>query len=201
MMQDPIEFYFDFSSPYGYVASEKIDALASKYRREVTWRPFLLGVAFKTTGGAPLPSVPMKGPYSLRDMIRTAKYLGVAYRHPSVFPISSVSPCRAFYWLDARDPKRAKDLARALYRAYFVDDVDISGADGTIAVGAKLGLAADEVRAGIGDQAIKDRTRTEVDKAIARGAFGSPYIIVDGEPFWGSDRLDQIDKWLATGGW
>jgi len=125
----------------------------------------------------------------------------VAYRHPSVFPISSVSPCRAFYWLDARDPKRAKDLARALYRAYFVDNVDISSADGTIAVCAKLGLAAGEVRAGIGDQAIKDRTRTEVDKAIARGAFGSPYIIVDGEPFWGSDRLDQIDKWLASGGW
>jgi 2-hydroxychromene-2-carboxylate isomerase len=125
----------------------------------------------------------------------------VAYRHPSVFPISSVSPCRAFYWLDARDPKRAKDLARALYRAYFVDDVDISGADGTIAVCAKLGLAADEVRAGIGDQAIKDRTRAEVDKAIARGAFGSPFIVVDGESFWGSDRLDQIDKWLATGGW
>ncbi len=48
---------------------------------------------------------------------------------------------------------------------------------------------------------MKDRTRTEVDKAIARGAFGSPYIIVDGEPFWGSDRLDQIDKWIATGGW
>src|SRR6267154_3691081 len=89
----------------------------------------------------------------------------------------------------------------ALYRAYFVDNVDISSADGTIAVCAKLGLAAGEVRAGIGDQAIKDRTRTEVDKAIARGAFGSPYIIVDGEPFWGSDRLDQIDKWLASGGW
>src|SRR6267154_305484 len=77
MMPAPIEFYFDFSSPYGYLAGEKIDALAAKYRREVTWRPFLLGVAFKTTGGAPLPSVPMKGPYSLRDMIRTAKYLGV----------------------------------------------------------------------------------------------------------------------------
>jgi 2-hydroxychromene-2-carboxylate isomerase len=134
-------------------------------------------------------------------MIRTAKYHGVPYRHPTVFPISSVSPCRAFYWLDARDPKRAKDLARALYRAYFVDDVDISSADNTVAVCAKFGLKADEVRTGIGDQAIKDRTRTEVDKAISRGAFGSPYTIVDGESFWGSDRLDQIDKWLATGGW
>src|SRR5260221_6014556 len=193
MMPDPIEFYSDESSPSDYIAGKRIDACEAKYRREVTWRPFLLGVAFKTTGAAPLPSVPMKGAYSLRDMIRTAKYLGVAYRHPSVFPISSVSPCRAFYWLDARDPKRAKDLARALYRAYFVDGVDISGADGTIAVCAKFGLAADEVRAGIGDQAIKDRTRTEVDKAIAPGAFGSPYIMVDVEPFWGSARMNQID--------
>jgi 2-hydroxychromene-2-carboxylate isomerase len=200
-MLNPVEFYFDFSSPYGYIASEKIDALAAKYGREVTWRPFLLGVAFKTTGGAPLPSIPVKGPYAARDMARSAKFQGVAYRFPSVFPISSVSPCRAFYWLDARDPKRARELARALYRAYFVDDVDISNADNTVAVCAKFGLKADEVRAGIADQVIKDRTRIEVDKAIARGAFGSPYIIVDGEPFWGSDRLDQIDKWLATGGW
>ena len=200
-MKSPIDFYFDFSSPYGYFASEKIDDLAAKHGRAAIWRPFLLGVAFKTTGGAPLPSIPMKGAYSLRDMIRTAKYYGVPYRHPTVFPISSVSPCRAFYWLEAQEPGRAKNLARALYRAYFVDDVDISDADNTVTVCAKFGLKSDAVRTGIGDQAIKDRTRTEVDKAIARGAFGSPFIVVDGEPFWGSDRLDQIDKWLATGGW
>jgi 2-hydroxychromene-2-carboxylate isomerase len=200
-MAGAIEFYFDFSSPYGYIASQKVDELAARYGREVLWRPFLLGVAFKTTGGAPLPSIPVKGPYHLRDMIRTAKYHGVPYRHPSVFPISSVSPCRAFYWLDAKDPKRAKVLANALYRAYFVEDVDISSADATVAVCEKSGLAAGEARAGIADQAVKDRTRAEVEKAIGRGAFGSPYIIVDGETFWGSDRLDQIDKWLATGGW
>jgi len=200
-MPNPIEFYFDFSSPYGYIASEKIDALASKYAREVVWRPFLLGVAFKATGGAPLPSVPLKGPYSARDIVRSAKFYGVEYRLPSVFPISSVSPCRAFYWLDAKDPTRARELARALYRAYFVDNIDISSAEATVAVGAKLGLNADELRAALADQLIKDRTRTEVDKAIARGAFGSPYIFVDGEPFWGSDRLDQIDRWLQTGGW
>ena len=200
-MGAPVDFYFDFSSPYGYFASRKIDALASKYGREVKWRPYLLGVAFKTTGGAPLPSIPIKGPYHLRDMLRTAKYLGVKYRHPSVFPIASVAACRAFYWMDARDPKAARELAKALYAAYFLDDVDISKADNVVSVAAKAGLNADEVRAGIGDQATKDRTKTEVDKAIAIGAFGSPYIVVDGEPFWGSDRLDQIDKWLATGGW
>jgi 2-hydroxychromene-2-carboxylate isomerase len=200
-MPKPVEFYFDFSSPYGYIASEKIDALAAKYGREVIWRPFLLGVVFKTTGGAPLPSIPIKGPYALRDIIRSAKFHGIEYRHPPVFPISGVAPSRAFYWLDAKDSKRAKGLARALYRAYYVDNVDISSADNVVTVGTKLGLNADEIRSGIGDQATKDRTRAEVDKAIALGAFGSPYIVVDGEPFWGSDRLDQIDKWLATGGW
>lgn len=200
-MAAPIEYYFDFSSPYGYLASCKIDALAAKHGREVVWRPFLLGVAFKATGGAPLPSMPLKGPYHERDFPRSAKFHGVEYRQPSVFPIATVAPARAFYWLDARDPARARALAKALYRAYFLDDVDISSADNTVAVCARFGLDADEARAGIGDPAVKDRTRAEVEKAIARGVFGSPYIIVDGEPFWGSDRLDQIDKWLATGGW
>ena len=200
-MAAPIEFYFDFSSPYGYIASHKIDGIAAKYGRETLWRPFLLGVAFKATGGAPLPSIPIKGPYHERDFPRSAKYHGVEFRRPSVFPISSVAPCRAFYWLDGKDPARVKELAKALYRAYFIDNVDISKSDHTVAVCSKLGLNADEAVAGINDPAVKERTKTEVDKAIGRGAFGSPYIVIDGEPFWGADRLDQIDKWLATGGW
>jgi 2-hydroxychromene-2-carboxylate isomerase len=200
-MAKPIDFYFDFSSPYGYFASCKIDALAAKHGREVSWRPFLLGVVFKTTGGAPLPSIPVKGPYALRDMLRTARFLGVEYRFPTVFPISSVAPTRAFYWLQARDPKRAGALAKALYRAYFVENVDISKPEATVAVSKAFGLDADEVRAGINDPALKERTNAEVDQALAAGAFGSPYIVVDGEPFWGSDRLDQVEKWLATGGW
>ena len=201
MAAKTIDFYFDFSSPYGYIASAKIDALAAKHGREALWRPFLLGAAFKQTGGQPLTGIPIKGKYSTRDMVRTARFLGVDYRQPSVFPIGTVAPARAFYWADARDPKRAKDVARALYRAYFVDDVDISDAEKTIAVCAGQGLDAAAVRAGIADPAVKDRLRAEVDQAIALGAFGSPYIVVDGEPFWGSDRLDQVDRWLATGGW
>ncbi len=199
-MPAPIDFYFDFSSPYGYIASHKIDALGAKYGREVAWRPFLLGVAFKATGQQPLPSVPLKGDYATHDFSRSARFHGVPYRHPSKFPIASVAPTRAFYWLNAKDPQRAKDLARALYAAYFLEDLDISNADIAIAIAAKCGLGADEVRAGINDQAIKDATKTEVEKALAIGAFGSPYIVIDGEAFWGADRLDQIDRWLATGG-
>jgi 2-hydroxychromene-2-carboxylate isomerase len=197
----PIDFYFDFSSPYGYFASTKIDALAAKYGREVTWRPFLLGAAMKITGGAPLPGVPMKGDYARRDFARSAKFYGVEYRLPSAFPISSQAPARAFYWLNRTDPKQAKALAAALYRAYFVDDVNISNPEDTVAVCAKFGLKADEVRAALNDPAIKELVKSEVDHAIARGAFGSPYIVIGDEAFWGADRLPQIEQWLASGGW
>jgi 2-hydroxychromene-2-carboxylate isomerase len=200
-MPAAIDFYFDFSSPYGYFASTKIDALAAKYGREVTWRPFLLGAAMKITGGVPLPSVPLKGDYARRDFARSAKFYGAEYKLPSTFPISSQAPARAFYWVSRKDPKQAKALAAALYRAYFVDDINISNPEDTIAVCAKLGLKADEVRAAINDPAIKDLVKAEVDQAIARGAFGSPYIVVGDEAFWGADRLDQIEKWLASGGW
>ena len=200
-MAAPIDFYFDFSSPYGYFASTKIDALGAKYGREVVWRPFLLGAAMKITGGAPLPSLPLKGDYARRDFPRCAKFYGVEYKLPSTFPISSQAPARAFYWADRNDPKRAKALATALYRAYFVDDINISSPEDTIAVCAKLGYEAQDVRAALNDPAIKDLVKAEVDKAIGRGAFGSPYIVVDDEAFWGADRLDQIEKWLASGGW
>jgi len=153
----------------------------------------------KVTGQQPLPSIPLKGDYAKRDFLRSARFHGVPYRHPTNFPIASVAPTRAFYWLNAKDPRRAKELARALYAAYFLEDIDTSQAENTIAVAAKLGLPADEVRAGINDQTVKDLTKVEVDKAIALGAFGSPYVVVDGEPFWGVDRFDQIDRWLSSG--
>ena len=200
-MPAPIDFYFDFSSPYGYFASTKIDALAAKYGREVVWHPFLLGAAMKITGGAPLPSLPMKGDYAKRDFARSAKFYGAEYKLPTTFPISSQAPARAFYWLNRKDPKQAKALVSALYRAYFVDDVNISNPEDTIAVCVKFGLKTEDVRAGINDPVVKELLKVEVDKAIARGAFGSPFILIEDEAFWGVDRLEQIDKWLASGGW
>ena len=198
-MPNPVEFFFDFSSPYGYIASEKIDDLANRYGRDVVWRPFLLGVAFKATGGAPLPSIPIKGQYALRDIERSARFHGLRYRYPSRFPISTVTPARAFYWLDAKNQVAAKSLATALYRAYFQDNVDISDIEETVEVCTSCGLDPQTVRAGIAAPATKERTRKEVEAGMAKGVFGSPYIIVDGEPFWGADRLEQVEKWLACG--
>ncbi|MGH8751531.1 MAG: 2-hydroxychromene-2-carboxylate isomerase [Burkholderiales bacterium] len=199
-MPAPIDFYFDFSSPYGYFASTKIDALAGKYRREAIWRPVLLGAVLKVTGAQPLPMVPLKGDYSKHDMARSARLHQIPFTLPSVFPIASQAPARAFYWLNARNPAQARKLAQAFFHAYFVDDINISNPDDAVKVAEKFGLNAAEVRAAINDAVVKEKLKTEVEQSIARGVFGSPYIVIDNEPFWGFDRLEQVEQWLA-GGW
>ncbi|RPJ48041.1 MAG: 2-hydroxychromene-2-carboxylate isomerase [Betaproteobacteria bacterium] len=200
-MLKPVEFYFDFSSPYGYFAAAKIDALAAKYDRAAVWRPILLGAIFKITGQQPLATIPLKGSYAMHDLKRSARRFGLPFRIPAKFPIATTAPCRAYYWLHDRDPAAAKVLAQALYRAYFAEDRDISNPEVTVNVAAKLGHDKDAVAQALNDVAVKERLKTEVDAAIERGVFGSPYIVVDGEPFWGSDRLDQIEQWLAKGPW
>jgi 2-hydroxychromene-2-carboxylate isomerase len=200
-MSQPLDFYFDFSSPYGYFAATRIDALAARHGRNTIWHPVLLGAIFKLTGQQPLTTIPMKGSYALHDLVRSARWFGVPFRMPGKFPVSSIAPCRACYWLHDRDPAAAKALAQALYRAYFVEDRDISSPEVTANVAAKLGHDKDAVLQAINDAAVKERLKAAVDAAIERGVFGSPYIVVDGEPFWGSDRLDQIEQWLAKGKW
>ena len=199
-MSNPIEFYFDFSSPYGYFAASKIEDIAARHGRTVTWRPILLGAVFKVTGQQPLPSIPLKSDYVKRDLDRTARLYNVPFKLPTKFPIATTAPARAFYHLNNRDPALAKRLALALFVAYFADDVDISKAENTVDIAAHAGVDRDEMTQALNDQAVKDRLRREVDAAVALGVFGSPYIVIDGEPFWGSDRLDQVEKWLA-GGW
>ena len=196
-----IDFYFDFSSPYGYIASCRVDDIAARHGRTVNWYPYLLGVVFKTTGRRPLPEQPLVGDYALRDFARSARLYGVPFNMPQRLPISGVNPSRAYYWLYDQDPQQAKALARSLYAAYFVDGRDISDPEQVAEVTAALGIDRAAVAQALQDPTVKERLRQECDAAIARGAFGSPFIFVDDEPFWGSDRLDQVDRWLTTGGW
>jgi 2-hydroxychromene-2-carboxylate isomerase len=200
-MANPIDFYFDFSSPYGYFASARIDGIAVRHGREVVWRPILLGAIFKLTGQQPLPTIPLKGSYARHDLARSARLFGVPFKLPTQFPVAGQAPSRAFYWVGDRDRVLARKLAQALYRAYFVEDRDISSPEITANVAAKLGVDRAELLAALNDPAVKERLKTEVDAAIERGVFGSPYVVIDGEPFWGADRLDQVDRWLTTGGW
>ena len=199
-MPNPLQFHFDFSSPYGYLASERIETLAARHGRAVDWRPMLLGAAFKVAGTQPLTMVPLKGDYTKRDLPRSARYYGVEFRMPSKFPISTQGPARIVLWQKGIDPGGCAPLVKALYRAYFVHDRDISSPEIAADAAAEAGFNRDGARAAIDDPAIKDALRRDVEAAIAAGVFGSPFVFVDGEPFWGVDRLDQVERWLAEGG-
>ena len=199
-MSEPIEFYFDFSSPYSYIASEVIDGLAEKYGRKVKWRPMLLGVVFQKTGQPLLVNVPLKGEYSMRDFARSARYHGVPFTFPAKFPLSTVSAARAYYWLHGQDCAKARQFARAAFRAYWVDGRDISDPAVLQDLAAGLGIDPAALAAGIATPEIKERLKIETDTALAKGMCGAPWFVVDNEPFWGADRLPQIEKWLQTGG-
>ena len=200
MDKAPIEFWFDFSSPYSYLASERIDELAAKHGRKVQWRPMMLGAAFKATGLPLLLSVPLKGDYSKRDLERSARLLGIAYRFPPKFPLATLVAARGYYWLHGQDCAKAREFAHAVFRAYWVEGRDIGELPVVLEIAAALGIDRDAFAAAIATPEIKDRVKQETDAEIAKGMFGAPYFLVDGEPFWGADRLPQIDKWLETGG-
>ncbi len=198
----PIDFYFDFASPYGYLGSLRIDTLAAQHGRRVAWRPILLGAVFKITGMKPNMHQPLRGAYLRRDTARIARDWGVPYCFPAVMPLNPVAASRAFYWLEATDPDRARDLAAALYHAHWGQGRDLEKPEAVAEVAAlALGLDGAALLAGLQQPEVKDRLRRETETAIARGVFGAPFFFVDDEPFWGCDRLDQIDRWLARGGW
>lgn len=204
-MSNCIDFYFDFSSPYGYLASERIEEIAARLGYTVLWRPILLGAVFKITGQVPLTEAPLKGNYAMRDFSRSAREHKVEYQHPDRFPIGAVAASRATLWLrDNTDPQlraRTTDFIHALYRAYFTAGQDITDATVIASVADSLSIDSQTLQLAIATQAVKDTLRFEVEQSIAAGVFGSPTMIVNAEPFWGHDRLEQMERWISSGGW
>lgn len=194
-----ILFYFDFSSPYAYLAAKRIDGVAARHGRTVDWRPFLLGVFFKENGGRPLTEYPLKGDYSRHDFARSARRHGIPFRMPAIFPRPSTLAMRAALWIKQRDRARARIFCEAVFDAYFQHGRDIADPAVLLDLAGDLAPALAE---GLDDPALKALARAETEAAIHQaGVFGAPYIVVDGEPFWGNDRLEMIDEWLTRGGW
>jgi 2-hydroxychromene-2-carboxylate isomerase len=200
-MAAAIDFYFEFASPYGYLASTQIEDLGARHGREVLWHPIMLGAAFKETGARPLTQTPLKGPYLERDVPRFARLLGVPFRAPPVMPANSLAASRAFVWLEPDDPALAKRLAQTIFQAHWGDGRDIGAPEQVAEIAAPLGIERSALLAALADTSIKERLKQATAAAIERGVFGSPFIFIDDEPFWGADRLAQIDAWLARGGW
>jgi len=198
-MSAPIEFYFDFSSPYSYISSEQIEDLANRYGRQVTYHPTLLGAVFRISGMRPLTEVPLKGDYSRRDFARSARFAGLEFKMPNPFPISTVQAARACVVLQSDRPGLARGFIHAVFRAYFVAGRNISTTEVLRQVLSESGADADAVLKANETPEVKDKLKAMVDQSIAKGVFGAPYFVIDGEPFWGSDRMSQMERWLATG--
>lgn len=199
-MTAPIDFWFDYSSPYSYLLSERIDELAAQHGRTVRWRPILLGIVFRETGSAPLTQqFPAKAAYSRRDFARSARFLGLPYRHPDAFPVATQYAARVTLWLAANRPALTRPFGHACFRALFVDNRDISDLEVVTGLAGDLGVDRETVEAALRDPALKEELRTACSSALAAGVFGAPYVVIDGEPFFGADRLPQIERWLAEG--
>lgn len=200
-MPGTVEFWFDFSSPYGYFASHRIEQIAADAGREVAWKPFLLASVFKETGARPMLDVPLKGAYCLHDWDRLGRHYGVPWSLPERFPIAAKAANRAYYWIAAGNAELAKRFAQACFGAYYGDGRNLMRTEVLAQIAEPLDIDAQALLAAIEDPKWKERAKEEDSEAVHRGVVGSPFFIADGEGFWGHDRLDMLAQWLRRGAW
>lgn len=198
-MSATVDFYFDFASPYGYIAAEQIEALVGRHGRTTVWHAIVFDANFHPQDPIRIPAAVMRSDYVQRDAVRTAAFFGVPLRLPSQQGLHTDLAARGFYWLHDRDPEMARTWALAVFRAYFVDDRNIAVIDVLLQLGTALGVDAEAFGGAIHDGASRHRLKAEIDMAEARGVFASPFFIVEGERFWDTTRMPQLERWLASG--
>jgi 2-hydroxychromene-2-carboxylate isomerase len=191
MMAAQIEFFFDYGSPFSYLADTQLPALAKRTGAEIVYRPMLLGAVFKATSNASPVTVPAKGRYMGIELQRWARRYGVPMGMNPHFPFNTIKLMRAA--VAAQMQGRFEPYHTAAFRAVWVEGID--GSDPG-ALGALLERAGIE-RGSIEGGEVKDRLRANTDEAVARGVFGAPTFFVGDDMFWGNDRLDFVEAALA----
>lgn len=194
-----LSFFFDFSSPFAYLASTQVEALAARNGASLRFRPFLLGALFKALGGPDVPLFTMPPPkqrHARDDMFRWADFYGVPLRFPTRFPMNTVKALRMV--LQLPEEQRAP-LIHAIYRAYWADDRDINDDAVLAELATGAGLDGPALLAGTKQDAVKERLKVATDEAVKLGLFGAPCFMVDDLLFWGQDRLAFVEK--ALQGW
>jgi 2-hydroxychromene-2-carboxylate isomerase len=193
-----IEFFFDCSSPWTYLAFHNIQPLAKEFGAEISWRPILVGGIFNSVNPSVYASrdtpVPLKARYMKKDLADWARSAGLAIKMPpTVFPVNSVKAMRGCIYLG----KEMLPFARAAFEAYWSDDEDISKDEVLTDICEGIGIDPQQFLAGISDQAIKDQLKANTDEVMARGGFGSPTIFLDKtDMYFGNDRLPLIREAL-----
>lgn len=194
-----IEFWYEFASPYAYVAASRIEGLVAGKKLRVDWRPFLLGPIFKTRAhdGSPFQNPgEAQRRYRWRDVQRLCHAAGLKLRTPSTYPRNGLIAARVA--LIALDEGWGPDFTRSAYRANFAEDRDIADPAVIAAIVGELGHDGAAVLERAQSPANKQRLVAQGEAAIERGIFGAPSMLVGGELFWGNDRLDQAVAWALA---
>lgn len=197
-MSKQVEFYFDFGSPYSYLAFHHLPKVARKAGAEVVWRPMLLGGVFQATHNASPMEVPAKGTHLQTDLNRWAAYFDVPYQMNPFFPINTLALMRGATALQMKgDEDGFTRYTAAIYAAMFETPKNLNQPEEIGKVLHAAGFDPMQVLAMINDQAVKDKLKENTAAAVARGVFGAPTFFVGDEMFWGQDRLHFVEQALS----
>lgn len=195
-----VDFYFDFSSTNSYFAAMLLPDVARRYGAGVRWLPIHLASLFRGTGFDVMAMPRRKARYLWRDHERYAEWTGLPFRKPSRFPIKTSAVLRSVLAAPQVAPGRPGidgELAQAIFRAYWERDENVADAGVIGAAARSLGLDADRLLAAADAPEARERLAALTTSAIERGVFGAPTFFVGDEMFWGKDRLDFVERWLA----
>lgn len=192
-----VEFFFDFGSPYTYLAYHQLPKIAKARNAEIAWKPVLLGAIFQATGNASPVSVPAKGKHLMVDLERWAKYFDVPFAWNPHFPINTLQLMRGAVGMQMRSDTDFHRYVAAMFSAMFEKPRDMNNLQEVAAVLQEAGFAPAEVMAMVQDDKVKQKLRSNTDEAIARGVFGAPAFFVGDDMYWGQDRLHFVDQALA----
>ena len=188
----PIEFWFDFGSPTTYLAHTQLPQLAADTGARIQYMPMLLGGVFKATGNQSPVMVPAKGRWMGGDLQRFARRYGVPFTFNPHFPINTLTLMRGAVGLQMRQPDRFMPYVAAVFRAMWVEPVNLGDPAVLATTLAPAGFEADAFIALVGDAEVKAKLIANTEAAVARGVFGAPTCFVGGEMFFGQDRLDFV---------
>ncbi len=191
-----VEFFYDYTSTYSYLAHREIERIAEATGAELVFRPMVLGFVFKASGNSMPAAVPAKGAYMMRDVARWAKRLGLPFQIPSVFPVNSIRALRGA--IAALEDAVFPAYHHAVMKAYWGEGKDIGDRDVLVAVANAAGLDGEALLGRTEDPAVKERLKANTDEAVGRGVFGAPTCFVGDEMFWGNDRLDFVEEALRA---
>lgn len=198
-MEKTLDFWFEYASPYSYPAAMRVEQLAAQAGVKVRWRVFLLGAVFQQYGWktTPMELFPAKGHYMWHDVQRICASLNLAYQRPSAFPRNGMLAARIS--ANYAESPWIGDFICSVYQANFADDQDISSSEIIAQILDKLGQDGAQIIAEANADAGKQKLRLQTQQALQHEVFGAPFMLVDNEPFWGNDRLEQAIYFAAHG--